>query len=152
MPDHVCIGTTKKYSVNDLGVPSTYTWKIDGVTQPTTTNEITITWNTVGQFVITVQERSADGCEGEIQSGIVYVYPNVATNEQITICETQLPYTWNGQTLTGAGTSTAILKTVNGCDSVVTLTLNVIPVVTGTETATVCANQLPYTWNGNTYN
>src|SRR5688500_2512389 len=91
MPDHVCIGTTKKYSVNNPSVPSTYTWKIDGVTQSTTTNEITITWNTVGQFLITVQERSADDCEGDLQSGIVYVYPNVATNEQITICETQLP-------------------------------------------------------------
>src|SRR5687768_10527680 len=152
MPDHVCIGTTKKYSVNDPTVPSTYTWKIDGVTQTTTTNEITITWNTVGQFLITVQERSADGCDGEIQSGIVYVYPNAATNEQITICATELPYTWNGKTLTEAGTTTATLKTVNGCDSVVTLTLNVIPVVTGAETATVCSNQLPYTWNGNTYN
>ncbi|WP_207516083.1 beta strand repeat-containing protein, partial [Longitalea luteola] len=152
MPDHVCIGATKKYSVNDPSVPSTYTWKIDGVTQPTTTNEITVTWNTVGQFLITVQELSADGCLGDIQSGIVYVYPNVATNEQITICETELPYSWNGKTLTQAGTTTATLKTVNGCDSVVTLTLNVIPVATSTESATVCANQLPYTWNGNTYN
>src|ERR1041384_1854488 len=70
MPDHVCIGTTKKYSVNNPGVPSTYTWKIDGVTKPTTTNEITITWNTAGQFLITVQERSADGCDGDIQSGM----------------------------------------------------------------------------------
>jgi hypothetical protein len=152
MPDHVCIGTTKKYSVNNPSVPSTYTWKIDGVTQTTTTNEITITWNTVGQFLITVQELSADGCEGDIQSGIVYVYPTVATNEQITICEDQLPYIWNGKTLTEAGTATVTLQTVNGCDSVVTLTLNVIPTVTGIQTATVCANQLPYTWNGNTYN
>src|SRR5688572_19815429 len=93
MPDNVCVGATKKYSVNDPTAPSTYTWKIDGVTQTTTTNEITITWNTVGQFLITVQEHSADGCDGDIQSGIVYVYPNAATNEQITICATELPYT-----------------------------------------------------------
>ena len=125
MPDHVCIGTTKKYSVNDPSVPSTYTWKIDGVTQTTTTNEITITWNTAGQFLITVQERSAEGCDGDIQSGIVYVYPPAATNQTITICEQQLPYTWNGQTLTAAGTATATLQTVNGCDSIITLTLNV---------------------------
>src|SRR5687767_9101862 len=92
MPDHVCIGTTKKYSVNDPTVPSTYTWKIDGVTQTTTTNEITITWNTVGQFLITVQERSADGCDGEIQSGIVYVYPVVTGTETATVCANQLPY------------------------------------------------------------
>ncbi|WP_205514705.1 hypothetical protein, partial [Longitalea arenae] len=152
MPDHVCIGATKKYSVNDPSVPSTYTWKIDGVTQPTTTNEITITWNTVGQFLITVQELSADGCLGEIQSGIVYVYPHQATNEEITICETQLPYIWNGKTLTEAGTTTVTLQTVYGCDSVVTLTLNVIATATGSASATVCANQLPYLWNGNTYN
>ena len=147
MPDHVCIGTTKKYSVNDATVPSTYTWKIDGVTQTTTTNEITITWNTVGQFLITVQERSADGCDGDIQSGIVYVYPNVATTQTITICETQLPYTWNGQTLTAAGTATATLQTTNGCDSLVTLTLNVNPNVTATEAITICEGALPYLWN-----
>ncbi|WP_276505055.1 hypothetical protein, partial [Terrimonas pollutisoli] len=130
MPDHVCVGTTRTYSVNDPSVPSTYTWKIDGVTQTTTTNAITITWNTAGQFLITVQERSADGCEGDIQSGTVYVYPPAVTSETITICEQQLPYTWNGQTLTAAGTRTVTLQTVHGCDSVVTLTLNVIEEVT----------------------
>src|SRR5678816_2097214 len=142
MPDHVCVGTTKKYSVNDPSVPSTYTWKIDGVTQSTTTNEITITWNTVGQFEITVQELSADGCEGDIRSGTVYVYPPAATNETITICETELPYTWNGQTLTAAGTATATLQTVHGCDSVITLTLIVTDQVTPqfNTPATFCVN------------
>src|SRR5688572_4920210 len=106
MPDNVCIGTTKKYSVNDPTVPSTYTWKIDGVTQSSTTNEITVTWNTVGQFMITVQEHSAGDCDGEIQSGIVNVYPTATGEETITICESQLPYTWHGQTLTAAGTTT----------------------------------------------
>ena len=104
MPDNVCVGTTKTYSVNDPTVPSTYTWKIDGVTQTTTTNAITVTWNTVGQFLITVQEHSPEGCDGEIQSGIVIVNPNKTGAETITICETELPYTWHGQTLTAEGT------------------------------------------------
>src|SRR5688500_2446456 len=77
MPDTVCVGTTRTYSVNDPTVPSTYTWTIDGVTQASVTNTITITWSTVGQFLVTVQERSADGCDGDIQSGIVIVNPNV---------------------------------------------------------------------------
>ena len=55
MPDNVCVGATKTYSVNDPSVPSTYTWKIDGVTQTTTTNAIIITWNTPGTFLLTVQ-------------------------------------------------------------------------------------------------
>ena len=33
MPDTVCVGATKHYSVNDPSVPSTYTWAIDGVVQ-----------------------------------------------------------------------------------------------------------------------
>src|SRR6266498_4990657 len=77
MPDNVCVGTTRKYSVNDPSVPSTYTWKIDGVIQSSTTNELNVTWITPGTYFIEVQEHSKDGCDGEIQSGFVYVHPNV---------------------------------------------------------------------------
>ena len=40
MPDTVCAGTNRIYRVNNAAVPSTYTWKIDGVTQTTITNSI----------------------------------------------------------------------------------------------------------------
>src|SRR5688500_5461701 len=72
MPDNVCVGATKTYQVNNT-VGSTYTWKIDGVTQLSTTHQLTVTWDKVGTFTVTVQERTADGCDGEIQSGFVYV-------------------------------------------------------------------------------
>ena len=77
MPDNVCVGATKTYSVNTVSPPvgSTYTWQIDGVTQSTTTNAITITWNTVGTFTLTVQEHGAGGCDGPLQSGTVVVNP-----------------------------------------------------------------------------
>ncbi|THU30356.1 hypothetical protein FAM09_29815, partial [Niastella caeni] len=68
------------------------------------------------------------------------------------ICASQLPYTWNGNTYNSAGTYKDTLVSASGCDSIVTLTLNVNPAVTGSETATICTNQLPYTWNGNTIN
>lgn len=80
MPDTVCAGTVRLYSVNDPTVPSTYTWKIDGVTQSTTTNAISITWNTPGTFIVTVQERNAAGCEGDIRSGTVTVNPLPVVN------------------------------------------------------------------------
>ncbi len=80
MPDTVCIGTSRIYKVNDAATPSTYTWKIDGVTQPGTKNEINITWNTAGTFLLTVQEHSNNGCDGDIRSGLVYVIPLPVAN------------------------------------------------------------------------
>jgi gliding motility-associated-like protein len=88
MPDTVCVGATKTYSVNTPAVPSTYTWKINGVTQATTTNSITVNWNTPGTFLVTVQELSASGCYGNIQSGYVYVnaLPLLVINNPAPIC------------------------------------------------------------------
>lgn len=80
MPDTVCIGTSRIYKVNDAATPSTYTWKIDGVTQPVTKNEISITWNTAGTFLLTVQEHSNNGCDGDIRSGLVNVIPLPVAN------------------------------------------------------------------------
>src|SRR5688572_19873734 len=73
MPDTVCVGINKTYRVNDPTVPSTYTWKIDGVIQTSTTNEMSVTWNTAGIFSISVQEHAIGGCDGDIRTGTVYV-------------------------------------------------------------------------------
>lgn len=77
MPDFVCEGATKHYNVDPSLVPgSTYLWRIDGVPQTgSSTNEIDITWNTVGTFLLEVQEYSAFGCSGPLMSGEVFVNP-----------------------------------------------------------------------------
>ena len=77
MPDHVCIGTVKHYYVDAGAVSgSTYTWRIDGVSQVSfTTNEIDITWNNTGTFLLEVQELSANGCFGPVRSGQVFANP-----------------------------------------------------------------------------
>src|ERR1051325_115912 len=75
MPDNVCAGTTRTYSVNDPTVPSTYTWKIDGVVQTSTINSITITWTTPGTYTLSVVEHNAAGCGGVEQTGAVTVNP-----------------------------------------------------------------------------
>ncbi|WP_216823414.1 hypothetical protein, partial [Niastella vici] len=59
---------------------------------------------------------------------------------------------WNGNTYNAAGTYKDTLTSAAGCDSIITLTLNVNPTKTGAQTVTICNNQLPYIWNGNTYN
>ena len=76
MPDEVCVGTTRTYQVNPTNpAGSTYTWTIDGVKQSSTTNKLIVPWDKIGTYLITVQERTADGCDGEVRSGVVTVNP-----------------------------------------------------------------------------
>ncbi len=87
MPDTVCIGTNRTYKVNDATTPSTYTWKVNGVIQSSTKNDINITWNNAGVYTITVQEHANGGCDGDIRSGLVYVLappvPNAGPDQVI---------------------------------------------------------------------
>src|SRR5438477_12604940 len=61
-----------------------------------------------------------------------------------TICQNQLPYSWNGLTLNAAGTYSDTLTSAAGCDSIATLILKVNAVLRDTTTQTICQNQLPY--------
>ncbi|WP_165760204.1 hypothetical protein, partial [Niastella populi] len=65
-----------------------------------------------------------------------------------TICTNQLPYSWNGLSITAAGTYSDTLTSAAGCDSIINLILTVNDVLSDTTTATICTNQLPYNWNG----
>src|SRR5689334_5863872 len=103
MPDNVCVGATKNYQVNDPSVPSTYTWTIDGVIQTATGNILTVTWSTPGTYLITVQEHSVDGCDGDLQSGYVFVHPPSSKNIDTSVCESKVPFNWNGQQVSSAG-------------------------------------------------
>lgn len=57
-------------------------------------------------------------------------------------------YWFIDRTLTESGTYTETLQTVNGCDSVLTLHLVVMPKQTAEQTLTVCDSELPYLWKG----
>jgi hypothetical protein len=50
---------------------------------------------------------------------------SVAITEEISICPSELPYEYNGEQYTEAGTYEIALETENHCDSIVTLVLNV---------------------------
>ncbi|MEP7375098.1 MAG: hypothetical protein ABI675_16995, partial [Chitinophagaceae bacterium] len=106
--------------------------------------QLPYTWNNQsitasGDYNATL--ASAAGCDS-VATLHVIVNPNVTGQQTIAICLGQLPYTWNGQTLTTAGTTTATLQNINGCDSIVTLSLIVNPNVTGQQTITICTGQL----------
>jgi gliding motility-associated-like protein/uncharacterized repeat protein (TIGR01451 family) len=77
MPDSVCVGALKHYNVNLNPISgSIYIWSIDKERQfSSSTNEINISWDNEGTYLLEVQEINADGCPGPIQSGYVFVMP-----------------------------------------------------------------------------
>ncbi|MFN8245203.1 MAG: hypothetical protein U0T56_02300 [Ferruginibacter sp.] len=83
---------------------------------------------------------------------ISLVLPTTTSTTNIGLCPSQLPYSWNSQTINAAGTYTATLTGSNGCDSVATLVLTISAVSTSTVNQSICPSQLPYTWNSQTYN
>ena len=69
-----------------------------------------------------------------------------------TVCDTELPFDWNGLTFAAAGSQTATLSgVVTGCDSLATLNVTVNPTLLSTTDTTVCDTELPFDWNGLTF-
>src|SRR5207249_204089 len=122
----------------------------DTTTQTICQNQLPYTWNgltltAAGTYSDTM--TSAAGCDS-IATFILNVNAVLRDTTTQTICQNQLPYTWNGLTLTAAGTYSDTLTSAAGCDSIATLILKVNAVLRDTTTQTICQNQLPYTWNG----
>ena len=104
-------------------------------------------YTTTGTYTQTIE--NANGCDSVITLNLT-VYMNVTADETQTICEDQLPYTWNGVEFTAAGVDTVTLQGAgeHGVDSTVNMTLVVNPLYNVTDELAVCDNQMPYTWNG----
>ena len=92
-----------------------------------------------------------DALTDSITHLVLTINPTYNKTDGATICDTELPYTWQGETFTAAGSRTKTLKTVAGCDSTVTFTLNVNKTYNKTDGATICDTELPYTWQGETF-
>nr|MCR4737768.1 choice-of-anchor J domain-containing protein [Bacteroidales bacterium] len=99
----------------------------------------------------------ANGCDSIVTLHLTVNY-SVTANEYLTICENDLPFTY-GDTVFGLetpalSTTTFTLSTVNGCDSIVTLFLTVLPstvgdftVMTPTENYPITNYPVRFTWD-----
>lgn len=114
-------------------------------------NNISVT-SPAGNATTLYSAQSAMGCDSNVILYLV-IKDTSAYTQHITICTNQLPYLWNGITVTVGGTNAATYITPNavGCDSFVTLNLTVNPFPTYTVNPVICSNQT-YTFNGATYN
>lgn len=91
------------------------------------------------------------GCDSIIATLHLTVLPKVPeTIIRDTICYNDV-YTWNDRNYYTSGQYSLTLPNVNGCDSVVTLDLTVLPEVEETiESAIICYGET-FTWNGVAY-
>ncbi len=117
-------------------------------------NELPYTWRdtvfavgtTSGEYVF--NRSTVNGCDSIVTLTLT-VNSIYDQTESETICQNELPYTWRDTvfgTETTSGEYVFNKSTVNGCDSTVTLTLTVNPSYTQSENATICQNELPYSW------
>ena len=77
-------------------------------------------------------------------------YTNITDSR--TFCQNELPFTWQGHVFNSAGSFTTNVHTVKGCDSIVTMTVSVNPTYSQSVSLTINEDQLPYTWQGYTFN
>ena len=79
--------------------------------------------------------------------------PSCATSSvtNISVCQNQLPFNWNGQNFGGDGTFMVHMMNAGGCDSAATLNLSIKAGTLSTTNMSICASALPYYWNGLTF-
>ena len=134
MPDNVCIGALKHYYVDPV-LGSTYTWRINGVLQGSTANAIDITWSTTGTYSLDVQEKSVDGCLGQLRSGEVFVTPLPSAPVVGTITQPTCSVATGSVVLTGLPTGTWTINPGSISGTVTSITISGL--LAGTHNYTV---------------
>jgi hypothetical protein len=89
---------------------------------------------TSGSYVDVYQ--AANGCDSTVTT-VLAVIPPVAVSDNATICQGD-SILLGGSYQTTSGTYVDVYQAANGCDSVVTTTLTVVPAVSGTSSITIC--------------
>src|SRR5690606_37764494 len=77
----------------------------------------------------------------------------IRTTNNDTVCENNLPVTYQNRNITTVGSYTFIdtfTSLLTNCDSVVTSNLFVRPILRAQHNISICVTELPYLWNGRT--
>ena len=95
-----------------------------------------------GQYIDTLQ--TLKGCDSICTLNLT-INPTYAFADEATICE-GTTYSWHGKTYTTSGIYYDSLQTINGCDSIWTLTLTINRAYNVTEATTICQGE-KYEWH-----
>jgi len=117
-------------------------------------NDLPYFWNLAEDFTASGTYyqtlTNAAGCDSILTLNLTVIYPGMSTTN-LTLCSSQLPYFWNNQEIIEAGDYIAQLPNTEGCDSTANLILTVKASSTSVTNITICADKVPYTWNGKNY-
>jgi hypothetical protein len=154
-------GTYNKTLVNAAGCDSIATLNLTVKSTSTSTtnvsvcaNQLPYVWNSISYNTAGTYNKTlvnAAGCDS-VATLILVIKTNSLSTTNITICSSHLPFVWNGLTCNAAGTYEKVLINSLGCDSIARLNITVVYTTTSTTNVSFCANQLPYLWNGTSYN
>ena len=124
----VCKGESAvNYTVPNIENATSYIWTLPtGATGTSTTNSINVDFGaTAVSGNLKVKGTNMCG-NGEASSFPITIYQTYNTTDSISICQ-GLNYVFGGTSLTHSGVYPHTFSTIHGCDSIVTLTLNVLP-------------------------
>ena len=111
-------------------------------------------WNLSGETYDVSGEYYAQGLtdHGCPKNDTLNLLVDGATYDTVTAQACQ-SYHWdvNGQDYTSSGTYDATLHSVMGCDSIITLILDILPELTTTKDTAVCPITFPFDWNDTTF-
>ena len=95
--------------------------------------------------------HTANGCDSVFNLHLI-VNPSYTKDTTVTVCNGALPYVFcENHTFTETGNYTVSLQSVSGCDSIWNLHLIVTPNAEHDAFITICDNELPYTYKGETF-
>ncbi len=106
------------------------------------------TYNETGKYTQTFV--AANGADSIVTLDLTVLPEVLVTKEMAAVCYGET-YTWQGQEYSASGEYSVTLEDVNGCDSVITLTLTVHPQTPATTEEMTIAFGETYEWNGVTY-
>lgn len=118
------------------------------VNQSICSSELPLLWNDLeitGSGTYNAAVTTTSGCDSLVQLNLT-VLPASQTYHTLALCESELPYLLNGIEITTAGSYSFEFQTSTICDSVANYTITVTPSFQQVLTITICADELPYSW------
>lgn len=110
--------------------PYTYQWSNGGISNP-------IPGLGVGYYTCTVFDQA--GCTTEINLMVPATAP-ITSSQTLSVCAGET-VTVGASTYSTSGTYQDLFSAVNGCDSVVTTNLTVLPALSSSQTMSICAGE-----------
>lgn len=124
-----------------------YTWHVEG-------GDTTILHEDFENSPFTIIRTNSRGCDS-IMTLVLHLLENTESTTEVEVCRKDESYTWHVEggdtTIMHAdfekGPFTIVRTNSRGCDSIMTLVLNLLENTESTTEVTICGDDIPYTWH-----